>query len=197
MKFKDIVGNFDPSKAVEADVSYYELGNELNVPIESYFYPDNNDIKSPLYNEINRLNGVYYTRWYCTDSYVGTIFYYLDRELVAISEQQGRKCDTTYIFINKELTQKLRDYLFQFVDYEEFDFEDLDYQDMDQELSEYYKIEYPSQVLQKKALYNGSHVDIIFDELKNKYNNYTKINIITNESTETINVRDLDFEYGS
>lgn len=63
------------------------------------------------YVKSDRLKMYGIAEWYCTDSYVGTCAIFLDDELIAITYQEGRKCDTYYHFLSEPLCKKFLDFL--------------------------------------------------------------------------------------
>lgn len=48
-------------------------------------------------------------KWYCTDSWVGYRAWFLDEELIAVTQQVGRKYDEEFHWVSKEAFEKAFD----------------------------------------------------------------------------------------
>ncbi len=49
--------------------------------------------------------------WQCTDTWVGISAYFFDDEFACLSFQEGRKCDENFEWANKEIAEKVRQYI--------------------------------------------------------------------------------------
>ena len=138
-------------------------------------------------------------QWYCTDTWVGIDVIYLNNSPVAVTNQVGRKMNVNIYFLSEEAKNSVKDYLISLYnnqqDYAEYLTED----DLNEEMGDYFKIEYSSQVLYKTAWLNGEQVEITQKprNLNNNINLYT-IAIKHKDGVEKwVDVRELDFEYCS
>ena len=138
-------------------------------------------------------------QWYCTDTWVGINVIYLNNHPVAVTNQIGRKCDVNIYFLSEEAKNLVKEYLLSLYsnqqDYSEYLTED----DLNEEMGDYFKIEYSSQVLYKTAWLNGEQVEITQKprNLNNNINLHT-VAIKHKDGVEKwVDVRELDFEYCS
>jgi len=106
------------------------------------------------YEKCTRLTEAYYVKWYCTDAWVGYKVYFLDREPVAVSSQEGRKCLERFLWLSREAAIKTKGYLETCIEKEdECDlFELITEEELSRDIPAYYHITYSSQLL-SKALY--------------------------------------------
>lgn len=180
---RDIVAGVDFSNSrMKAYVDSTEFGELFGLDI----YQDLDD----------RLVGYYINPHYCTDTWVGTVAYFLDREFVAISTRIGRKYDPDYKFVSLEASHKVKEYLLQFVLRNDPTIDII--ADLDTPQSEYYQIEFSSQILHKSAIYKGEIVRILN---KNSPYNYYKDDYVDIELPDSTQIRvkclDLFFPYNS
>ena len=63
----------------------------------------------------NRLKIYYLHKWYCTDTWVGYRAYFLDDELIAITQQVGRKYAEHFHYISKESRRKFKKFVESFI----------------------------------------------------------------------------------
>lgn len=73
---------------------------------------------------------------YCTDSYVGLQAIYLNGELVAYSQQEGRKCDYEVTFLNIEAAKAVKDFVVSCMETHEDEFEVATAEDLEQDIDE-------------------------------------------------------------
>jgi hypothetical protein len=102
MKVKDIIETVDKSKENYCWPDIEDFMSELDV--SSYGSADYNKFQS-------RVSGYWFVSWVCTDTRVGGRVYFMDDQPVAISYQEGRKCDEVFEFISVESAQKVRDFV--------------------------------------------------------------------------------------
>lgn len=134
MKLREVIANLDKSKPETVD--YDELTQELGVEYIGWIEQD-------------RLVYYWIANHLCTDTWVGIRAYFLDDELVCVSNQSARKSDENFKWVRgKEIA--VRDYLNSLVQYRDYD-----YLDMDEDLGEGYHVQFPSQLLAKKLIYKG------------------------------------------
>ena len=157
------------------------------------------DIYYHNYDDPVNLTTNHLKQWYCTDTWVGIDVIYLNNSPVAVTNQVGRKMDVNIYFLSEEAKNSVKDYLISLYnnqqDYAEYLTED----DLNEEMGDYFKIEYSSQVLYKTAWLNGEQVEITQKprNLNNKINLHT-VAIKHKDGVEKwIDVRELDFEYCS
>ena len=138
-------------------------------------------------------------QWYCTDTWVGINVIYLNNHPVAVTNQIGRKCDVNIYFLSEESKNLVKEYLLSLYsgqqDYSEYLTED----DLNEEMGDYFKIEYSSQVLYKTAWLNGEQVEITQKprNLNDNINFHTVAIKHKDGVEEWVDVRELDFEYCS
>jgi hypothetical protein len=93
MKIKDIIETVDKSKENYCWPDIEDFMSELDV--SSYGSADYNKFQS-------RVSGYWFVSWVCTDTRVGGRVYFMDDQPVAISYQEGRKCEEVFEFISVE-----------------------------------------------------------------------------------------------
>lgn len=59
----------------------------------------------------DRVKQVAINEWYCTDTMVGLYAHFFDREFVALSFQEGRKCDCHIFWKSKADSKKVQDFI--------------------------------------------------------------------------------------
>ena len=138
-------------------------------------------------------------QWYCTDTWVGIDIIYLNNHPVAVTNQIGRKWNVNIYFLSKEAKNSVKDYLISLYYKEEDCVDYLTEDELNEEMGEYFKIEYASEVLYKTAWLNGEQVEITQKprSLNNKCNLHTVAIKHKDGVEEWIDVRELDFEYCS
>lgn len=186
--FRKIISEIDFSnKKLKSDPDWENLSSIFNINLD--------------WSDDTRLKSYYIKIHYCTDSYVGIKAYFLDDEFIALSNQIGRKYPEEFDFVSTEIAEKVKDYLLTLLEPEEHsaNVSVIDY--LDEEIPNTYKIEYNTQILQKKAIYKGERVDIIKTDFENegiKSPNYFHSVLIKKGNEEIlVNCKDLDFEYNS
>jgi hypothetical protein len=179
MRILEAINKINKSPGNESYVDIIDIANRVNVSL--YDYIDCEDLKC-----------YYLRKWLCTDTMVGTRVYFLRGEPVAVSIQEGRKCDENFKWLSHEWYSITREYVLSLVAEPDSNFEILE----DEEIGDTYKVEYVSQIICDTAFYQGVKVDI----LEKEHYSVGKINfhsvVILHEGEEkTIDCRDLDFSY--
>lgn len=139
-------------------------------------------------------------QWYCTDTWVGIDVIYLNNHPVAVTNQIGRKWDVNIYFLSEEAKNSVKDYLISLYNNQEEDYVDyLTEDELNEEMGDYFKIEYASEVLYKTAWLNGEQVEITQKPrtMNNNFNLHTVAIKHKDGVEEWIDVRELDFEYCS
>ena len=157
------------------------------------------DIYYHNYDDPVNLTTNHLKQWYCTDTWVGIDVIYLNNSPVAVTNQVGRKMDVNIYFLSEEAKNSVKDYLISLYNNQQDCAEYLTEDDLNEEMGDYFKIEYSSQVLYKTAWLNGEQVEITQKprNLNNKINLHT-VAIKHKDGVEKwIDVRELDFEYCS
>lgn len=142
MKTIEALRRVDRSAKNHTDPDVDGFCEELGVP--GYFG------WSEEFNE--KVKGYWLTKWYCTDTWVGTVVYYMDGEPVAVSHQEARKSSPEYQFVSEEAASKIRELLFSLLTEEAPTYEIVD---LDLEIPETYTVEFNSQLLAKEGFYEG------------------------------------------
>jgi hypothetical protein len=186
--FRKIISEIDFSnKKLKSDPNWENLSSIFNIDLD--------------WSDDTRLKSYYIKIHYCTDSYVGIKAYFLDDEFVALSNQVGRKYSEEFDFVSIETAEKVKNYLLTLLEPEEYSvkIDIIDY--LDEEIPSTYKIEYNTQILHKKALYNDEYVDIIktnFQKEGSESPNYFHSVLIKKGNDEImVDCRDLDFEFNT
>lgn len=116
------------------------------------------------YDEFSeRVKGYYLSKWLCTDSWVGTIVYYMDDEPIAVSVQSARKSDREYAFINEGIAEKVRAFILTLIGNT---YPEISLLDMDEELGETYTVTYSSQLLTGLGFVDGNSCKVIKESNK-------------------------------
>ena len=157
------------------------------------------DIYYHNYDDPVNLTTNHLKQWYCTDTWVGIDVIYLNNSPVAVTNQVGRKMNVNIYFLSEEAKNSVKDYLISLYNNQQDCADYLTEDDLNEEMGDYFKIEYSSQVLYKTAWLNGEQVEITQKprNLNNKINLHT-VAIKHKDGVEKwIDVRELDFEYCS
>ena len=157
------------------------------------------DIIHHNYEKTVNLTTNHLKQWYCTDTWVGIDVIYLNNSPVAVTNQVGRKMNVNIYFLSEEAKNSVKDYLISLYNNQQDYAECLTEDDLNEEMGDYFKIEYSSQVLYKTAWLNGEQVEITQKprNLNNNINLYT-VAIKHKDGVEKwVDVRELDFEYCS
>lgn len=138
-------------------------------------------------------------QWYCTDTWVGIDVIYLNNHPVAVTNQIGRKWNVNIYFLSEEAKNSVKDYLISLYNNQQDYVDYLTEDELNEEMGEYFKIEYASQVLYKTAWLNGEQVEITQKprNLNNNFNLHTVAIKHKDGVEEWVDVRELDFEYCS
>ena len=154
-----------------------------------------NNYEKPVSLSTNHLK-----QWYCTDTWVGIDVIYLNNHPVAVTNQIGRKWDVNIYFLSEEAKNSVKDYLISLYNNQEEGYVDyLTEDDLNEEMGDYFKIEYASEVLYKTAWLNGEQVEITQKprNLNDNINFHTVAIKHKDGVEEWVDVRELDFEYCS
>ena len=138
-------------------------------------------------------------QWYCTDTWVGIDVIYLNNRPVAITKQKSRKSSVNIYFLSEEDKNSVKDYLISIYNNPQDCSDYLTEDELNEEIGDYFKIEYSSQVLYKTAWLYGEKVEITKKPryLNNNFNLHA-VAIKREDGVEKwIDVRELDFEYCS
>ncbi|CAH9011602.1 putative catalase-like domain protein [Vibrio phage 501E54-1] len=166
MKLKEILQKLDMS----------ELNEEYlwNIP-DDMLYEFNLQGQNYLGLESNvRLKCYWIGQHYCTDSWVGIRCYVLDDIPVAISQQNGRKCDENYEWIDLESFQKTHKFVLSLLEDEEDELQP-NFVDLEEDLGEGYKVSYVGQLRTKDVEYQGVMVKVTKEQerVDGEYNFHT------------------------
>ena len=157
------------------------------------------DIYYHNYDDPVNLTTNHLKQWYCTDTWVGIDVIYLNNSPVAVTNQVGRKIDVNIYFLSEEAKNSVKDYLISLYNNQQDCADYLTEDDLNEEMGDYFKIEYSSQVLYKTARLNGEKVEITQKprKLNDKINLYQVAIKHKDGVEEWVDVRELDFEYCS
>ena len=157
------------------------------------------DVYYHNYDDPVNLTTNHLKKWYCTDRWVGIDVIYLNNHPVAVTKQIGRKWNVNIYFLSEEAKNSVKDYLISLYNNQQDYVDYLTEDDLNEEMGDYFKIEYASQVLYKTAWLNGEQVEITQKprNLNNNFNLHTVAIKHKDGVEEWIDVRELDFEYCS
>jgi len=184
MKLIDIASRIDKSKNNESYIDINKVAYELD-----YEFDDEDDQ--------DRLKAYWIGNWYCTDSFVGYRMYFLDDEPVAVSIQNGRKCDEDFKWFNMDLALKVRDYLISITRKKE---EELNFDtcDINEDIGNSFKISYNGQILNhNNATLDGQSIKIL-ERIRETpdYGIDTNLKIqLPSGEDKIINISEIDFKY--
>jgi hypothetical protein len=187
MKITDIINSLDLfNKTLQDDPNWEDLCAALD--IQNYGF----------YSEDPRLRAYHVVTWYCTDSYVGMRAYFLDDEFIGISEQIGRKYNQEFKFVSKDAADKTRDYVLSLMKPK---YSEPNLLDLEEEVSGYYSIGYPSQILLKFHKYgiykDGRKVEITSFGRRNYETVLLMGKFEGSKEEEPINIRNIKFKAGA
>jgi len=157
MKLIDIILNVDRSNTDDriGSNAYTDL-TEIANAFDIYDYLDGNN---------SRITSAFYSKWLCTDSYVGGRVYFLDDTIIAISYQGGRKSSEKFKWVSKALFEQTHSYLLSLLrnDIGDFNFDLISGDDYELEMNAGYHIEFSKQILTDNVILakKGSPVKII------------------------------------
>jgi hypothetical protein len=176
------------NKKLEDCPDWTNLSSEFNINLD--------------WSDDTRLKSYFIKVHHCTDSFVGIKAYFLDGEFVAVSNQNGRKWPEEFEFVSTEIAEKVKNYLVSLLDPEEYAIHVDIISCLDEDIPNTYKIEYNTQILHKKALYNGEYVDIIKTNFESEGihspNYFHSVEIKTSNNEKLlVKCTDLDFEYNT
>lgn len=105
MNFKELIKNIDIPAVIQQDsgskIGVYHVLRELE--LDSYYDCSKADSQ-------NRLFGAYLSAKYSTDTWVGLMVYVFDSEVVALSQQIGRKWDREFYWVSREQYNKVKEF---------------------------------------------------------------------------------------
>jgi len=185
MKISEIIKRVDKSKQFKEDVWIGEMAEELHLNVSHY-------------EDQDRLVSYWLGNWHCTDTWVGYKVYFLDDEAVAISLQTARKSDEQFEWISREIYYKVRDFVLEYQDKDEYP---IDIVDLSEDIGDSYHIHYNGQVFdyhKKIARYQGE--EVLITELRKDKDGYgtdqeVKIQFKKNWSEAWVKVGELEFPY--
>lgn len=116
------------------------------------------------------LTEAYYEKWQCTDTWVGKVVYFLRDEAVAISSQDGRKCQKDFMWISRRTAEITRDYLQSLIPPDQENFNVLTVEDLEVDLGSGYSVTFGSELL-TKTLYAKDNQKVEVVEVFRAYEN--------------------------
>jgi hypothetical protein len=145
--------------------------------------------------EQTRLKSYWLNKHICTDTIVGTLFYFLDDEFVGYSTKPYRKSSTHYYWLNKESYTKTKEYVISLLD--EDVIEKINTIDLDEEFDEFYRLGYCNELLNihyDNAYWNDEKVQILKLEKDKIVNRKVKINVIERNTNFWCDISELKFK---
>lgn len=185
MKLIDAINKIDKSHSNKNWVDIEALAWNLDIQLNRYVETQ------------DRVKCYWLGNWYCTDSYVGYAIYFFDDEPVALSVQQGRKCDEVITWFSTELALKVKEYILSLMLEEEEEFR-VELADINQEIGEGYKVGFNAQLMNHhKPMLNGKPVKIL-KQLKDTpdYGIGQRLIVELSDGNEgEVQIDSLDFKY--
>lgn len=148
MKIRDIINNVVRTKDNEEWLDTQEIAQEFELFNIPYSY---NDDEKPL-------KAYWAAHHLCTDTWVGIRVYYFHDKPVAISQQTCRKGDEDFEWVSEESYKSVRNWLLSLSEEEDVRYK---ITDLDEDMGDGYRMNYPSQILDDKVLYDGKLCDVI------------------------------------
>lgn len=148
MKLREIIERLDKSPKNSNTCDVENLRSELGLQSD-WETPEGFD---------DRLISYWIDKHYCTDQWVGTLAYFFDGVLVAVSNQRARKSSEIFSWVsNVSLITRLRDYLVPILPplEEEHDL------DLEEEWGDGYTVNFYCQLLTEEGSYKGTAVTVI------------------------------------
>lgn len=181
MKLGDMIKRVDRSEANYTEAYLYDFCEVLD--IQDYV---------GKYDEFsNRVKGYYLSKWLCTDTWIGTIVYYMDDIPVAVSAQYARKNEKDIYFVSKETAAKVKEFILTLVESPEVPLCDLE-----EEFEDTYIVEFPEQLLTDSGFVAEKLCKVVSDRPKNPYGMRNTIKVqFEDESTEEVDVRNFRIPY--
>lgn len=106
----------------------------------------------------DRVQGYWFVRWLCTDTWVGRRVYFLDGEPLAVSYQSARKSGEYIEFVSEEMAEKCRKFIFELAGEGEPQFA---IADLDRDFEETYNFDLSDYFLEDKGFVDGEEVVIV------------------------------------
>ena len=146
--------------------------------------------------EVSPITQCYFIQWLCTDSYVGGSILFFNEEPVAVTSQQGRKCDLNIEWLSSESYYKVYNYVKSFTKEKHF-FDVLSELDKQAEWGETYSVEFTGQLLpkNKQLFYNNERVEFLRSGNPKDIIDQTAIIKLSDGSEKKVDVSDLMIEY--
>ena len=149
---------------------------------------------------------VYYwvKTWYCTDAWVGVKAYYLDNVLVAVSEQDGRKCEEEFKWVSQEAFLKVKAHIESLVIKENED--EVPLLDVEEDFPDGYRVDFRNQLLEpihKHVLFENRVAKVVWPQPKPETNNMLEYHIDKNVVIidmgvqKTVPLSEVLFAYGT
>ena len=146
MKLADAIANIDmsPENTDGASVEPFEKALGLNTYLswdESF---------------ADRVKQHWLSKWYDSDSWVGTSIYTMDGRAVAVGYCNSRKADEEIEFLSAEVGEEIRAFIMSLATPDPVPVIDLE-----QEIGDGYRVNYGSELLTDKGFYQGQPAEIV------------------------------------
>ena len=184
MSIRELIEKINTSKPSEVWFNLEDLAEELQVQVT----PDE------FLGE--RMKGYFIHVWHCTDTWVGSVAWFLDNEFVYYTFQSARKDSKSYIFASQEAFEKVVNFVMSFVKLGLTP----DFMDLEEEIPEKFSVNYSSQILHKQAWWGGKKVEIVkshFPYTKDSRDYFERVDIKLEGKLKTVKVSELLFDWGN
>jgi hypothetical protein len=172
----------NPNPKLSTDINFDKLNSALG--INDYYWPREHDRLTAFWIKVHR----------CTDTWVGIMAYYLDGELVAVSNQPYRKADEVFEFVTEQKVKELKTYIQSLMEHDNNNF---CFVDLDEDFGDTYCIEYSEGVIHKTALFGDVRVKIV-NTFRNDPKNFHDIKIELPDGKQmVVKVGELSFQYNT
>ena len=186
MKLKNLITKINPSTPSQTWFSPETLAEELGL---YGAFNEEEDLQ-------NRMRGYYIHVWQCTDTWVGSIAWFLDGEFVYYTFQNARKSNIDYKYASKEAYNKVVVFVLSMLRQDE---RESDLMDLEEEIPEKFTVEYNSQILHKYVWYKDQLVEVVkthFPYNPNSRDYFDRVDILFEGVKLSVNVNELQLDWG-
>ena len=186
MKIKDLITKINPLGPSQTWFSLEKLAEELGL------YGVFKGEEDPQ----NRMKGYYIHVWQCTDTWVGSIAWFLDGEFVYYTFQSARKSSIDYTYASKEAYDKVVDFVLSML---RQDVQEPDLMDPEDEIPEKFDVSYNSQIIHKYVWYKDQLVEVVkthFPYTQGSRDYFDRVDILFEGIKLSVNVNELQLDWG-
>lgn len=147
------------------------------------------------------LKGYFFSRWLCTDTWVGWRVYFLRGMPVAVSCQPARKSDEEIEFLSIPHARMVKDFMAICSDEPLHEYPIIDHGDMTKDLGDGYKVEHGDSVLNNAGIIEETGETVLISKVWRSYSDIDKWSDVKVRHEggrfSVIDVGSIIFEYGT